>query len=132
MHDRLLTNKFLCDRHLHPDGVCGLCKTSVENLGHAFRNCVKAREFWLKLGVFIHDLDFWESDVQTWLKSILKLSRRADKEDWKTIFCVACWLIWRRRNEVVHHGSCSSVDDGVAEAISIVRCMARAKKVLGG
>ena len=66
------------------------------------------------------------------MKSNLKLSRRADIENWKAIFCVACWLIWRRRNEVVQHGSCSSVDDGVAEAIGIVRCMARAKKFLGG
>ena len=44
---------------------------------------------------------------------------------------MTCWLIWRWRNEVVHHGSCSSVDDGVAEAMGIVRCMVLAKKFLG-
>ena len=65
LHDRLLMNESLCDRHLDPDGVCGVCKTNIENLGRAFRNCVKACEFWLKLGVSIYDLDFWESDVQT-------------------------------------------------------------------
>ena len=41
-------------------------------------------------------------------------------------------MIWRRRNEVVHHGSCSSVDEGVTEAMSIVRCMVRAKKFIDG
>ena len=41
-------------------------------------------------------------------------------------------MIWRRRNEVVHHGSCSSVDEGVAEAMSIVGCMVQAKKLIGG
>ena len=62
----------------------------------------------------------------------MKLSRRPDIENWKTIFCVGCWLIWRQRNEVVHHDSCSSVDEGVAEAMGIVRCMVRAKKFIGG
>ena len=47
-------------------------------------------------------------------------------------FCVACKLIWRWRNGVVHHGSCSSVDYGMVEAIGIVRCMVRANKFLGG
>ena len=84
-----------------------------------------------KLRVSNHDLDFWESDVHTWLENNLKLSRRADIENWKTIFCVGCWLIWRRRNGVVHHESCSSVDDGVTEATGIVRCMLREKKFLG-
>ena len=132
LHDRLLKNESLYDRHLYLDGVCGVCKTNIENLCHALRNCVKAREFWLKLGVSIHDLDFWESDAQTWLESNLKLSRRADIENWKAIFCVGCWLIWRRINEVVHHGSCSSVDEGMAEAMCIVRCMVRAKKFIDG
>ena len=130
LHNRLLTNESLYDPHLHLDGVCGLFKTNIENLCHALRNCVKAHEFWLKLGVFIHDLDFWESDAQTWLESNLKLSRKAYIKNWKVIFCVTCWIIWRR-NEIVHHVSCSSVDDGVAEAIGIVRCIARAKKFMG-
>ena len=34
LHDRLLTNESLCDCHLHPNGVCGVCKTNIENLGH--------------------------------------------------------------------------------------------------
>ena len=41
-------------------------------------------------------------------------------------------MIWKRRNEVVHHGSCSSVDEGVAEAMGTVRCMVRAKKFICG
>ena len=109
-----------------------MCKTNIENLGHAFRNCAKAPEFWLKMGISINDLDFWESDVQTWLKSNLKLSHKANIKNWKAIFCVGCWLIWRRRNEIVHHGSCCSVDEGVAEAMGIISCMVRAKKFIGG
>ena len=132
LHDRLLTNESLYDRHIHLDVVCGVCKTNIENLCHALRNYVKAREFWLKLGVSIHDLDFWESDAEKWLDNNLKLSRRANIENWKAIFCVGCWLIWKRMNEVVHHGSCSSVDEGVEEAMGIVRCMVRAKKFIGG
>ena len=42
------------------------------------------------------------------------------------------WLIWRERNEVVHNGYSSSVDEGVVEAMGIVRCMVRAKKFIGG
>ena len=72
------------------------------------------------------------SDAQTWLESNLKLSHKANIENWKAIFCVGCWLIWRRRNKIVHHGSCSSVDEGVAEAMGIMRCMVRAKKFIGG
>ena len=60
LHDRLLTNESLCDNYLHPSVVSGVCKTNSVHLGHTFRNCVKPREFWLKLQVSILDLDFWE------------------------------------------------------------------------
>ena len=97
-----------------------------------FENCVKAHEFRLKLRVSNHYLEFWESDAQMWLESNLKLSCKTYIENWKTIFCVACWFIWRWRKKIVHYGSCSSVYEGVTWAMSIVRCMMRAKKFLGG
>ena len=41
-------------------------------------------------------------------------------------------MIWRRRNEIIHHGTCPSFNDGVAEIRGIVNCMLRAKYSLHG
>ena len=86
----------------------------------------------LKLGFNESDIDFWSSDERQWLVDNIGLSNRNVIENWKTLFCVACWLIWRRRNEVIHNNSCPCFDEGVTEIRGIVRCMLRARELLEG
>ena len=47
---------------------------------------------------------------------------------------VLCYLLvdLEKRNEVIHHGSCPSFDEGVAEVKGIVHCILRAKEKLTG
>ena len=53
-----------------------------------------------------------------------------ESEYWNDIFSVTCWLLWRRRNELVHNNACPSMHEAIAEVKGIMRCMAKAKRVL--
>ena len=130
LHGSLLNNEELFHRHLHQDGICKACPSHKESSLHMLRDCVRARGIWFKLGVPLWDREFWECDVEEWLWSNIKLTRRNEVVRWNELFCVACWLIWRRRNEFVHHGGCPSIWDAEAEIRGIVRCMDRAKSLL--
>ena len=103
LHNILITNAALYDRHMHPDGLCGTCSDQRESCIHVLQDCMRSRQIWFKLGVNESDIDFWSTNERQWLVGNIKLSNRNGIENWKSLFCVACWLIWRRRNEVIHN-----------------------------
>ena len=46
---------------------------------------------------------------------------------WNGAFSITCWILWRRRNEVVHQNVSSSVHEALAEIKGIVHCMSFSK-----
>ena len=61
--NRLFTNEFKRERGLHVSGVCDVCLDKGENISHVSRDCPKAREIWLELGVHHDDHEFWNSNI---------------------------------------------------------------------
>ena len=130
MHDRLPTNERLLEWRIHPDGSCASCHSQLESTVHVIRECGNAKEVWLNLGISFANKEFWESNLHDWLRKNVKMRRGYGMDNWNEVFCVSCWLIWRRRNEVTHNNECSSVYEAIAEIKGIIRCMHRANSVL--
>ena len=87
---------------------------------------------WKSLGIMEEDSEFWGTNGFDWVCKNIRLSSRNGIDDWNALFCVSCWLIWRRRNELVHHNTCPCPQEGVAEIRGIVNCMKQAKVLLNG
>lgn len=77
---------------------CGFCG-EPESVIHMLRNCSKASVIWIYL--FSPELlsNFFGEDMKSWARSNLKLSRvKVERIEWRVIFGVACWIIWKERN----------------------------------
>lgn len=121
--DRLLTNKFKYRCNIHDIGDCSSCPYTQETTLHVSRDCAPACSIWYGLGISNSDLHFWQSNLDD---LILMNMRKHDEHEgiqWKIIFYIACLILWRRRNERVHHGSTSSIRKGLVEILGIARCM---------
>lgn len=130
-NDRLLTNVSLLHRGIQNQGGCKYCASPQETTLHALRDCVRAKELWGHLGVSSSFQSFWSSDLNNWLSLNINNGRNDGWGRWNEIFGVTCWLIWRRRNEFVHQDVSPSIWEGIAEIKGIMRCMMRARPVLG-
>ncbi|CAN1849714.1 Putative ribonuclease H protein At1g65750 [Linum perenne] len=91
-HERLLTNLLRKRRNMTDDGLCGYCLHYEETVGHVLRDCSFAKIVWRQLGSFDMDGDTWNGDTSSWISHYLKAKQ-------SLTFGVACWQIWKARNE---------------------------------
>ncbi|CAN1831409.1 Putative ribonuclease H protein At1g65750 [Linum perenne] len=93
-HGRLLTNSERRRRHMANDSSCSLCNHPEENLIHILRECPFANDVWKSLDESFLLAPIWSDPIEDWLDFLLKDDRRM-------LFGVACWLLWKVRNERV-------------------------------
>ncbi|CAN1165414.1 Putative ribonuclease H protein At1g65750 [Linum perenne] len=93
-HGRLLTNGERRRRHMANDSSCSLCNHPEENLTHVLRDCPFANDVWKSLDDSVLLAPTWSDPADTWLDFLLKDDRRV-------LFGVACWSLWKARNERV-------------------------------
>ncbi|CAN1147373.1 Putative ribonuclease H protein At1g65750 [Linum perenne] len=91
-HGRLLTNSERRRRHMANDSSCSLCNHPEENLIHILRECPFANDVWKSLDESVLLAPIWSDLINDWLDFLLKDDRRM-------LFGVACWLLWKVRNE---------------------------------
>ena len=98
LHGKLLTNCKRVRRHLMVCGLCMRCKKGDENMSHALRDCWFAQSIWLKLAPTNLWTKFFSMDFDVWLMSNLG-NKLKFEDNWPTTSGIACWSIWRYRNE---------------------------------
>ena len=76
--------------------------------------------------VFRSNHAFWSSTTDDWIKMNIKEKKHLRQCEWNVIFCITCWLLWRRRNKRVHDGNTLTVADALAEILGVARCMQKA------
>ena len=54
----------------------------------------------------------------------------ASMGEWNILFCIICWLLWRRRNERTHQGITLSVIEALSEIFGIARCMSKSTQFM--
>ncbi|KAF7838963.1 Ribonuclease H protein [Senna tora] len=99
---RLLTNVQRVARKMVSSGVCSRCVGEKETCLHALRDCALIKNVWKRI---VHPSKwrlFFSLNLENWVERNLSEEwGKSDSYNWKVIFGVACWWLWKVRNEVV-------------------------------
>ncbi|CAN1120508.1 Putative ribonuclease H protein At1g65750 [Linum perenne] len=95
---KLLTNLERKRRHLTNGGNCPRCDLDEESILHVLRDCSYARQVWDHLGVSASDPSRTGRCPNEWIKYMIKHEKASE-------FIIACWYLWKARNELVFAGN---------------------------
>ncbi|KAK4273715.1 hypothetical protein QN277_017054 [Acacia crassicarpa] len=102
MHNRLLTNVSRCKRGLSDNGSCQICNMGQENLLHVIRDCPETLELWRQIVPRSLWRTFSSLTLDSWMRWNLNYRVGSkQEEDWKQVFAITCWWLWRRRNSTI-------------------------------
>lgn len=80
---------------------CPFCQTIPKSCEHFLRDCVRAKETWLKCTL---PQDFFTPDFQSWFSDNINspvILKNHNNISWVTLFSFLCWRIYIRRNQWV-------------------------------
>ena len=102
--DRILTNSNRFIRHLTDDPRCFTCGEVEENTLHILRDCPAVAMVWRNLGVSAFHVD-WQGSIKGWLARQISRGSEDENEEWGRLFPIACWWLWKWRNERAFNSS---------------------------
>ncbi|KAJ1428329.1 hypothetical protein SESBI_09060 [Sesbania bispinosa] len=91
--------------------VCPLCMNHEETTTHIIRDCVKVQQVWFHSARGILPSDFFSASVREWIWS--NIGPRSDS-NWRIIFGLTIWAIWKHCNSCVFDSTPFSVEGVVA------------------
>lgn len=97
-HNSVGVKGCLVRRGMGEDDSCPICQVESESILHAFRDCARVKAVWIQLGVGWQNREFWNDDLQEWLSSNGKDSSSRGGFQWRILFPIAVWSIWKCRN----------------------------------
>lgn len=103
-NNKLLSNTERCKRQMTNSSQCPICNHSDGTVVHAIRDCPKSMGIWKSLVPSTHWGEFFNSDISDWVLNNLQGKdpfTTSVSLPWQMTFVVACWTIWRERNNVV-------------------------------
>ncbi|CAN1764375.1 Putative ribonuclease H protein At1g65750 [Linum perenne] len=92
-HGKLLTNKERKRRHISTTEECPRCGADEESIEHCLRSCPVAQQVWSQLVAGPNLSQFLNVDYKVWWEVNIR------SQSWGVDFGVACWLLWKHRNE---------------------------------
>lgn len=104
------TKDSLHTRRIIENPNCPFCQIITESCIHVLRECIRAREVWLKCSI---PQDFFSMDCKNWLTHNMKsqiVVKDQKNISWATLFSFLCWRIWIRRNQWVFNNKDLNVD----------------------
>ncbi|KAJ8898838.1 hypothetical protein K2173_008147 [Erythroxylum novogranatense] len=105
-HGKLLTNEARLRRNLAPSASCPICQDHTESMLHAIRDCPKVREMWKSLVPRKVWEQFFSNPIDRWLlRNIRGNQQGVEGVEWRMLFVVGCWLMWKWRNYEVFDGN---------------------------
>ncbi|XP_028757801.1 uncharacterized protein LOC114716907 [Neltuma alba] len=90
-----------------PECVC--CEQAIEDSLHVLRDCPDIKSLWVSLIKPGWVNRFFGCNIQEWCSMNLRENCGRDGGQWRDLFAVTCWLIWKRRNEKMFEDQTSSV-----------------------
>ncbi|KAJ8762621.1 hypothetical protein K2173_008060 [Erythroxylum novogranatense] len=101
-HGKLLTNEAWLRRNLAPSTSCPICQDHTKSILHAIRDCPKVREMWKSLVPRKAWEQFFSNPIDRWLLSNIRENQQGvEGVEWRMLFVVGCWLMWKWRNHEV-------------------------------
>ncbi|KAK4275212.1 hypothetical protein QN277_018336 [Acacia crassicarpa] len=123
-HKRILTNAARCKRGLSLDDRCPICLLETESLQHVLRDCHDTLKLWQQIVPSNLWRSFCSLPFDSWLRWNLKArGGRQQTDEWRQIFVLTCWWLWRRRNAAVFEGRKVSNSQITASIFAISRCL---------
>ncbi|WCJ35671.1 DNAse I-like superfamily protein [Euphorbia peplus] len=107
VHNRILTNSNRKIRHLCESDQCPVC-SNQESVLHVLRDCRVAAVVWRCFLPPASCPEFFSANRSSWVLGNLSSAARWRSIPWPVIFSVACWWIWRWRNEGIFDPNKSS------------------------
>ncbi|KAI3888181.1 hypothetical protein MKX03_020579, partial [Papaver bracteatum] len=84
----------------HSDPCCMLCSADIkETTMQLFVDCCFTRAVWFGLGIHMH---LYNNNSFEWVKSWFS----SPMKEWKEMFAIICWHLWKYRNMVKKLYSC--------------------------
>nr|KYP38709.1 Putative ribonuclease H protein At1g65750 family [Cajanus cajan] len=120
-HDALPTGALLVQRHVTPDGLCLRCRNEVESIAHVLFRCEHAVRLWRLLHLE-EAICWWSGSWPKWLKLCFQRCH--------ILPLIACWVLWKMRNERVFNGCDSSVWEALRRVHALHTTMVRAFAVV--
>nr|KYP76161.1 Putative ribonuclease H protein At1g65750 [Cajanus cajan] len=116
-HDALPTGALLVQRHVTPDGLCLRCRNEVESIAHVLFRCEQAVRLWRLLHLE-EAICWWSGSWPKWLQLCFQRCH--------ILPLIACWVLWKMRNERVFNGGDSSVWEALRRVHALHTTMVRA------
>ncbi|XP_035841256.1 uncharacterized protein LOC110918839 [Helianthus annuus] len=119
--NRIPTKDALLHRNIYVEnGLCGLCGEVEESVDHLFSGCRFASGMWDAIASWCNIPRFYVFSLSDVLLVLNDLPYTAKKKDiMYGIIIIACWRIWKARNDKIFNGSVSSVTLLVADVKSL-------------
>ncbi|XP_016167986.1 uncharacterized protein LOC107610450 [Arachis ipaensis] len=82
---------------------CMSCDNDIETPFHVIRDCPMSSPVW-NCRVKLQNIGmFYNLDLKEWIIANMTVDMGSDDDmEWKDIFVIAVWLIWKFRNEYIH------------------------------
>ncbi|KAK9055629.1 hypothetical protein SSX86_026714 [Deinandra increscens subsp. villosa] len=128
---RIPTLTALHKRGIHiSDLACRVCFEDIETIDHVFCSCPVACLLWDQIGMWTKlppIFSFSFKDILEFHSSVHGSKKK--KKLFQAIFAVACWVLWKARNDKIHNGKSSAVEIlmGEVKALSYLWISNRAK-----
>ncbi|CAN1178075.1 Putative ribonuclease H protein At1g65750 [Linum perenne] len=119
IQQKLLTNDERRRRNMTSNANCEFCRHPTESVQHVLRDCVFAKEVWLRVGGFDTSNRNWHGDLVSWLKQGLGSDRGI-------LFGIICWNLWKTRNERIFSDSRSTATSVAVRAVKWLRIVTEA------
>ncbi|KAF7845007.1 putative ribonuclease H protein At1g65750 family [Senna tora] len=130
-HDKLLTNSHRKARNISSDDICPRCASSGETILHVLRDCHGSHSLWTRLLSPSTWRVFFSLNLVDWIQ--WNHAHHANGTlglDWKILFAISCWIIWKKRNKLVFENISTSVDDLYFSILNFARAVERSREDL--
>ncbi|XP_076948386.1 uncharacterized protein LOC143620614 [Bidens hawaiensis] len=102
------------------DNLCVFCEMGVETADHLFTHCAFAAIVWEHISRWCKIPHIFSFSVKNLLElhKTVKLGEK-EKEVFHGLVIVACWRIWKARNEKVYEGKEVKIEDLIGDIKSL-------------
>ncbi|XP_058733314.1 uncharacterized protein LOC131604915 [Vicia villosa] len=115
LQDRLPTRTQLLKREIIADNEDCLCVYGYpikEDINHLFMYCVKLKEVWESIHVWLGLPLVHEADCASFfLKIMVELKTKCSPKRPGAIWAAVCWCIWKQRNDIIFINALEDVDE---------------------
>lgn len=101
-HQRVMTKDMRKRRGFTTIDTCHRCRNEKEDINHILQTCPDANHFWSVITPEFAKREQWKTPFKDWMSDNINSRRMTrDNLEWRTVFAVGSWWLWKWRNEEI-------------------------------